>query len=81
LLQIQQVTSTPYQFFQVLPVVHCLVCVLCAVDALFAVYEASSLELWSFMEYNGLSGSSRSIYTPVFFYFMMVFYLVIIVQV
>lgn len=52
-----------------------------AVDALFAVYEASSLELWSFMEYNGLSGSLRSTYAPALYYLMMVFYLVIFVQV
>ena len=51
------------------------------VDALFAVYEASSLELWSFMQYNGLNGAPRSYLTTIFYYITMVFYLVIVVQV
>lgn len=54
---------------------------LSTVDALFAVYEASSWELWSFMEYNALNGAPRSLLFPVVFYVAMVFFLVVIVQV
>ena len=51
------------------------------VDAMFAVYEASSLELWSFFSYNALDGASGPVGAVSFFYLSMVFYLVIFVQV
>lgn len=51
------------------------------VDALFAVYEASSLELWYFMNQGALTGATRSIGIIAFFYVTLVFFLVIIMQV
>ena len=54
------------------------------VDAIFAVYEASSLELWSFMEYTALDGSPQrgaGIFFTLFYYSTLVFFLVIFVQV
>ena len=51
------------------------------VDALFAVYEASSLELWFFMYQSSTNGSARSIGNIVLFYFTLVSFLVFFVQV
>jgi hypothetical protein len=51
------------------------------VDALFAVYEASSWELWSFMELNAFNGAPRNFVYTAAFYFTMVFFLVVFVQV
>ena len=52
-----------------------------AVDALFAVYEASSWELWSFMEYAAVNGGSRTPLTSPAFYLTLVLFLVVFVQV
>lgn len=51
------------------------------VDAMFAVYEATSLELWSFFSYNAFDGASGPVGAVAVFYLSMVFYLVIFVQV
>ena len=45
------------------------------------MYEASSWELWSFMEYNAFNGGPRNIAYSAIFYITMVFFLVVIVQV
>ena len=50
-----------------------------AVDALYAVYEASTLELWSFMMYSAIGG--RSLVLPVLFYLFLVLFVVILLQV
>ena len=52
-----------------------------AVDALFAVYEASSLELWYFMENAAIQGAPRSIVSTIMFYTFLVFFLVFYLQV
>lgn len=52
-----------------------------AVDAVFAVYEATSLELWSFFSYTAYDGSPSPVSLVALYYFTMVFYLVIFVQV
>lgn len=49
------------------------------VDALFAVYEASTLELWSFMMYSAIETRGAGI--PVIFYVFLTFFIVIILQV
>ena len=54
-------------------------CVVCVVDGLFAVYEASTLELWSFMLHTAVEG--RSLVLPFIFYFFLVVFIVIILQV
>lgn len=51
------------------------------VDALFAVYEASSLELWYFMSQAAINGGARSVGHISIFYFTLVFFLVFLVQV
>ena len=48
-------------------------------DALYAVYEASTLELWSFMMYNAIDGTEALL--AVLFYFALVLFIVIILQV
>ena len=48
-------------------------------DALFAVYEASTLELWSFMMYTAIDG--RGAFLPIIFYLLLVFFVVILLQV
>ena len=48
-------------------------------DALYAVYEASTLELWSFMMYTAIEG--RGVVLPVLFYFFLVLFIVVILQV
>ena len=50
-----------------------------SVDALFAVYEASTLELWSFMMYTAIDGSG--VLLPIIFYLLLVFFVVILLQV
>ena len=52
-----------------------------AVDALFAVYEASSLELWYFMATVAISGSPRSVGIIAVFHISLVLFLVFLVQV
>ncbi len=54
---------------------------LSTVDAIFAVYEASSWELWIFMWYTAFDGSSRGAVYIVFFYLFLFFFLVIFIQV
>lgn len=49
------------------------------VDALYAVYEASTLELWSFMMYNAIDGND--IYSASIFYVFIVLFIVILLQV
>lgn len=49
------------------------------VDALYAVYEASTLELWSFMMYNAIDGNNP--YAAAIFYFFLVLFIVILLQV
>ena len=49
------------------------------VDALYAVYEASTLELWNYMLYTAIEGNS--VLLPVLFYFFLVVFIVLIVQV
>ena len=49
------------------------------VDGLYAVYEASTLELWSLMMYTAIEG--RSVELPIIFYFLLFMFLVIILQV
>lgn len=51
------------------------------VDAVFAVYEATSLELWSFFSYTAADGAPSPVNLVAIYYFTMVFYLVIFVQV
>ena len=51
------------------------------VDAVFAVYEATSLELWSFFSYTASDGAPSHLGVAAIFYLTMVFYLVIFVQV
>ena len=53
----------------------------CTVDAVFAVYEASSFELWYFMELTALNGAPRDGITIFLFFTTMVVYLVILIQV
>ena len=50
-------------------------------DALFAVYEASSLELWFFMYQAALNGGARAVGYITVFYVTLVFFLVFLVQV
>ena len=50
-------------------------------DAVFAVYEASSLELWYFMDQAARNGAARSAAYIATFYVSLVFFLVILVQV
>ena len=52
---------------------------LCPVDSLYAIYEASTLELWSFMFYGAVDG--RQLFTAALFYFMLVVFIVYILQV
>ena len=52
-----------------------------AVDALFAVYEASSLELWFFMDQAAMSGAARRTGYIGLFYITLVFFLVFLFQV
>ena len=52
-----------------------------AVDAVLAVYEATSLELWSFFSYTAADGAPSHLGVAALFYLTMVFYLVIFVQV
>lgn len=54
---------------------------LCTADALFAVYEASSLELWYFMYQAATSGGARTSGHITTFYVTLVFFLVFLVQV
>ncbi len=49
------------------------------VDAFFAVYEASTLELWSFMMYTAIDGRGASI--SIVFYIFLTFFIVVILQV
>ncbi len=49
------------------------------VDALYAVYEASTLELWSFMMYSAIEG--RGSFFPVLIYLVLTLFIVIILQV
>ena len=49
------------------------------VDALFAVYEASTLELWSFMFYTAVDGQDF-VQASIFFVFLVIF-IVILLQV
>ena len=49
------------------------------VDSLYAVYEASTLELWSFMMYNAIDGNNA--YSAGIFYFFLVLFIVILLQV
>lgn len=51
------------------------------VDAVFAVYEATSLELWSFFSYTAYDGAPSPVLLVSLYYYTMVFYLVIFVQV
>ena len=48
-------------------------------DALYAVYEASTLELWSFMMTSAITG--RDLITVAIFYTMLVLFIVILLQV
>ena len=48
-------------------------------DALYAVYEASTLELWSFMMTSAING--RETFTVAIFYTMLVLFIVILLQV
>lgn len=50
-----------------------------AVDALFAVYEASTLELWSFMMYSAIEKHGPLI--PSLFYMLLIVFVVILLQV
>ncbi len=50
-----------------------------SVDALFAVYEASTLELWSFMMLSAIQG--HTLIAPFVFYFFLVLFVVVILQV
>ena len=52
---------------------------LTAVDALYAVYEASTFELWSFMMYSAIEG--RGSFFPVLIYLFLTLFIVIILQV
>lgn len=52
-----------------------------AVDALFAVYEASSLELWFFMDQAAMHGGTRTTAYVGLFYVTLVFFLVFVFQV
>ena len=58
-----------------------IIIILFIVDALFAVYEASSLELWFFMDQAAKSGASRSTGYIALFYITLVVLLVILFQV
>ena len=49
------------------------------VDSLYAVYEASTLELWNYMLYTAIE--SHSVLLPVLFYVFLVVFIVLIVQV
>ena len=49
------------------------------VDALYAVYEASTLELWSFMMYAAIEGRDRHL--PVLIYVFLTLFIVVILQV
>ena len=49
------------------------------VDALYAVYEASTLELWSFMMYTAIDGNN--VFSAGIFYFLLVLFIVILLQV
>lgn len=53
--------------------------VLFSVDALYAVYEASTLEFWSLMMYTAAEGNSGVV--PFIFYFFLVLFVVYILQV
>ena len=48
-------------------------------DALYAVYEASTLELWSFMMTSAING--RDLITVSIFYAMLLLFIVILLQV
>ena len=50
-------------------------------DAIFAVYEASSLELWYFMLQAATNGGARRFEYITVFYVTLVFLLVFLVQV
>ena len=52
-----------------------------SVDAVFAVYEATSLELWSFFSYTASDGAPSPVAVAALFYLSMVLFLVIFVQV
>ena len=58
----------------------CFIC-LYVVDAFFAVYEASSLELWTVMQNTAYEGANRTVFVIGIYYASMVFFLVIFVQV
>ena len=49
------------------------------VDALYAVYEASTLELWSFMMTSALE--AKNLVLVAIFYAMLILYIVILLQV
>ena len=61
--------------------VHFTLCPIYTADALFAVYEASSLELWYFMCQAAISGGARTSGHIALFYVTLVFFLVFLVQV
>ena len=50
-----------------------------AVDALFAVYEASTLELWSFMFYTAVDG--QDLVQASLFFVLLIIFIVILLQV
>ena len=54
------------------------------VDGLYAVYEASTLELWSFMmisAVDGHSGNGGSAFAIIIFYMVLILFIVILLQV